>query len=206
MTCRVLSLREKEDHPVLISTSRHMSSGILEVTKEAWANGGLFGTSEVLGGDAYELRIVGLRDGGKQWVPARIAVSDEDKAAGVTVPQSVEAGLLRVKIVSPKTRTVQWRMDFTHIEILPGKAQNLKAAAPSAYEPVVLTWESSAAFHTITRDGQVIAAKHFGTTFTDAGAKPGKSHTYTVAIDGQSALPAITVVMPGYPPGPPFRM
>lgn len=112
MSCRVLSLRAKAGHPVLVSTSRHVSSGILEVKQEKWAADTLSGVSQVIGGDPYELRVVGLRDGGKQWTPAAVSVSKEDAAAGVTISHTVEADTLRVRISSLASRAVSWQVRF----------------------------------------------------------------------------------------------
>lgn len=202
MNCRVLGLRAKESHPLLISTSRHVSSGILEVKQEKWADNTLSGVSAVIGNDPYELRITGLRDGGQQWVPVTSILSKEDVAAGVKISQSLEAGLLRVKIQSPANRDVKWRVEFKTEALLPEKIQNLKVTATSAYDPVLLAWESTAPFHTITRDGEVIARGCFGQSFTDANAGRGKTHAYTVAVDGGSALPAVLVAVPDYPAPP----
>jgi hypothetical protein len=204
MSCRVLSLRAKEDHPVLVSTSRHVSSGILEVEKESWKDDVLSGTSKVIGGDAYELRTVGLRDGGKQWKPMNPDVSAQDKAAGVTISSAVEAGLLRVKIVSPVSRSVDWRVRFDSSKALqPEHLSDLKAEAPAVYQPVKLVWKSNASFHTITRDGQIIATGYFGESYADDGAEPGKKHAYTVAVDGGNAPSTVEVSVPALPPVPP---
>ena len=202
-SCQVVSVREVEAHPVLISTSRHVSSGILEVENETWKGSTLSGTSSVIGKDSYELRICGLRDG-NAWTPAAVSLSADDLAAGVTVSHSLEAGLLRVKIVSPVSRSVKWSVRFDSSALKPEMAQNFKAAASGPYEPVVLTWESEAPFHTLSRDGQVIAQGHYGQSYRDDGASRGASHVYTLAIDGQAALPAITVVVPALPPPPPL--
>ena len=35
-SCRIIAVRSAQDHPVLLSTSRHISQGILEVTGETW--------------------------------------------------------------------------------------------------------------------------------------------------------------------------
>ncbi len=113
MSCRVLALRVKEDHPVLVSTSRHVSSGILEVKREAWEGGTLSGTSALIGGDAYELRVAGLKDG-KGWKFAKAQVSAADTAAGVKIealPQT-EEGWLRLKVTAPVSREVKWEAVF----------------------------------------------------------------------------------------------
>ncbi len=114
MSCRVLALRAKEGRPVLVSTSRHVSQGILEVKEEEWkASGILSGTSSVIGGDAYELRIAGLKDG-KGWEFLGALTSPADDAAGVKIealPQT-EEGWLRLKVTSPTSREVYWAVGF----------------------------------------------------------------------------------------------
>ena len=107
---------------MLISTSRHVSSGILEVKQENWADQTLSGLSEVVANDPYELRIVGLRDGGKQWAPASVEVSEEDRAAGVTIAQQLDDGVLRVKIISPVSRAAAWRIVFDAKALPAGQA------------------------------------------------------------------------------------
>lgn len=112
MSCRVLALRAKEDHPVLVSTSRHVSQGILEVKKETWSGGTLAGESEVVGSDPYELRIAGLNDGGG-WKFAKAQVSAQDAAAGVTIERvKAEDGWVRLVIRSRDGRGVKWSAEF----------------------------------------------------------------------------------------------
>jgi len=111
-SCRVIALRAKEGHPVLVSTSRHVSSGTLEVKQERWNDNTLSGISEVVGNDPYELRIMGLSEDGKQWQVAEARVSEGDKAAGVTVEQKHENGLLRVTITASVGREVKWQVGF----------------------------------------------------------------------------------------------
>ena len=58
--CAVLAVRELLDRPQAISTSRHLTQGLVDLGDEAWdaASSTLSGTSRVVGGDAYELRIL----------------------------------------------------------------------------------------------------------------------------------------------------
>lgn len=119
-SCRVIALRAAEGHPLLLSTSRHVTQGIVDVTGEAWNDGTLSATSQVVANDPYELRIAGLRDGGKQWTAAPVTISDEDKAAGVTVSHKLDADLLRVTIQSPTSRPVKWRITFGSKPLAPG--------------------------------------------------------------------------------------
>ncbi|WP_265594630.1 hypothetical protein [Haloferula sp. BvORR071] len=109
-SCRILALRAVEDHPVLVSTSRHVTQGIVDVTGETWSGSTLSATSRVVAGDAYELRIAGLKNG---WKPGEVRVSAEDQAANVSIaPLPSEDGWLRVKILSKDSREVKWTVGF----------------------------------------------------------------------------------------------
>ncbi len=58
-SCRVIALVNKADHPQLISTSRHVTQGLVDIEKVNWddASKTLSGTSRVVINDPYELRI-----------------------------------------------------------------------------------------------------------------------------------------------------
>ena len=118
-SCRVLAVRAAADHPVLVSTSRHVTQGMVDVSGEQWnpSRKSLSGVSQVVGGDPYELRVAGLQaDGGRGWKLASVALSAKDKSAGATIaPQAAlpgEAGWLRVCIKAPQDRAVQWTLYF----------------------------------------------------------------------------------------------
>jgi hypothetical protein len=112
-SCRVLAVRPVSDHPQLISTSRHVTQGIVDVLEETWDAGSstLRGRSKVVGTDAYELRIVTAGKGTK-WDVDSVEVSPEDKAAGVTVDIKQSGDLARVTIQSATSREVVWRVHF----------------------------------------------------------------------------------------------
>jgi hypothetical protein len=112
-SCAVLSVRQAADHPQLISTSRHIMQGIVDVLEEKWAadTRELAGTSKVVGGDAYELRVL-TRSTKGAWKAAGAEVSQEDRAAGVSVSVAEEADLVRVTLKSPKGRDVRWKVRF----------------------------------------------------------------------------------------------
>jgi len=111
-SCRVLAVRAAEDHPVLLSTSRHVSQGMIDVTREAWKKDTLAGASRVVANDPYELRIAGTRDGGRSWTAKTVDLSPADIAAGVTASLVQEEGLVRVRVASPVGREVAWRVVF----------------------------------------------------------------------------------------------
>ena len=111
-SCRVIAVRADEGHPVVLSSSRHVTQGIVDITGEAWRSEKLSAISKVVGNDPYELRIAGLTDGGKIWKLVSVDISPRDKAAGVTVSSSESSGLVRVTLQCPQSRDVKWSIHF----------------------------------------------------------------------------------------------
>ncbi len=112
-SCRILAVRPRLDRPQLISTSRHITQGIVDVLEEQWdaARAVLSGRSKVVGGDPYELRLV-LPASGKQWSAVSIELSPDDRAAGVRSLFKTEEGLVRATINYPVSRDVAWAVRF----------------------------------------------------------------------------------------------
>lgn len=110
-TCKIIALQKAMTHPVLVSTSRHITQGIMDVTREAWHGTALSGTSDVIGGDTYELRIAGLDDGG-HWALDKAGVDGGNEGVTVSVLPAVEKGWLRVAIHSATSRKVNWSLTF----------------------------------------------------------------------------------------------
>ena len=117
-SCRVIAVRAVAGHPVLVSTSRHVTQGIVDVLSEKWSGstGTLSGTSQLVGGDSYELRVAGLNHHDKLWKLVSTTVSAADKAAGVSIEArpatASEAGWARVVINSKDSRPVNWSLKF----------------------------------------------------------------------------------------------
>jgi hypothetical protein len=112
-SCRVISLVRRADHPQLVGTSRHITQGAVDVIEAAWdaAPRTLAGRSRLVGGDACELRIMaGTADAARR--AAAAAVSDTDRAAGVTATLAQDGPHVRVTLVSPAHREVAWRVTF----------------------------------------------------------------------------------------------
>jgi len=90
----------------------------VDIVDEHWSGSAkmLSGTSRIVGGDPYELRIAGLCDGDKIWKLVSAKVSAADQAAGVTLaPKPVriaEKGWIRVLIKSEQSRSVKWLLKF----------------------------------------------------------------------------------------------
>ena len=201
-------MRAAEGHPLLLSTSRHVSQGMVDVRDERWeaATGTLAGVSRVVGGDPYELRVAGITDGGKLWKLTAAEVSPADQAAGVTVAQAESPGLARVTIRSTASREVNWSLKFTSQPLPPGgmPVTDLQATMEDAGEPVVLSWNGSELLYEISRDGTVIAARHDGLLYADSNAPPGKTCAYAVKPLGGTTAATVTIHTKAFDPNSPL--
>jgi len=106
-SCRILALRPRAGHPQLISTSRHITQGIIDVLEERWdgETKTLSGVSRLVGGDPYELRIALPPSGG--WKATAVAATGAASRMG----GGSERGI-RVILESPVSRQVPWSVRF----------------------------------------------------------------------------------------------
>ena len=113
-SCRVLAIRPSSDHPQLLSTSRHITQGIVDVTDERWdaASATLSARSKLVASDPYELRIM-TPASGKAWNPTGVTVSAEDQVAGVKANIKQDGPRLRVTLASPTVREAKWQVRFS---------------------------------------------------------------------------------------------
>jgi hypothetical protein len=112
-SCRIISIRPLGDKPILVSTSRHVSQGIVEVTEESWNSRikEMRGKSKVVAEDPYELRIYAPFSNAS-WQIGSANVSQADNQAGVTIESKQDGPEIRVTINSPGNRTVSWKITF----------------------------------------------------------------------------------------------
>jgi hypothetical protein len=117
--------------PQLISTSRHVTQGIVDVTGENWdgAKSILSGVSKVVGNDPYELRIV-VPPGAKSWRATAVKVSPADEAAGVKTSFVQEGPKIRATLTSAESREIPWSVQFEPADVeipQPAAVTQLKA-------------------------------------------------------------------------------
>ena len=181
-TCRVLALRAEADHPILVSTSRHITQGIVDVVDEQWNVDELVlaGTSRVVAGDPYELRIVvPVGEGSFRAVEA---VADK-----VTTEMSFEQNgpKLRVRIRCSETGTIRWKVRFRQEAVeLPPLEPVTDVRAEVTYSEVRLRWEGHGAtgFRVERSDGRVSETSE--SHFSDRLIAPGTDYLYRVLAIG----------------------
>jgi len=195
--CRILAVRPVSENPQLLSTSRHITQGMVDVAGEKWDAGSktLSGSARVVANDPDELRIV-VPAGPKSWKAKTITVSPEDASAGVTASLHQDGPKIRAKIISPASRDVHWALSFEPAPIAapnPPAVKNLKAKPE--YSSVELSWEECGddTYRVLRNDG--VTFESSGPEFTDASIEHGKQYTYTVAALGWNGAPASQVAM-----------
>ena len=103
-------MRPVSDAPQLLSTSRHVTQGIVDVSKEEWSHSArtLSGISQVIAGDDYELRIV-LPNA--QWKVKAVRVAN---VQGTAVESALrqEGLLLRVHATPATSGEITWEVEF----------------------------------------------------------------------------------------------
>jgi hypothetical protein len=113
---RILAVRPVSNEPMVVSTNRHVSQGIYDILGESWdaATKTLRGTSRVVAGDPYELRIYAAAGGGGNWTAASSAVSAADASAGVAAMPPVQSGPEVRATFKPGTanRQIDWSVVF----------------------------------------------------------------------------------------------
>jgi hypothetical protein len=109
-SCMILAVRPEADHPQVISTSRHVTQGMVDLLEEKWdvAKKILHGRSRIVAGDPYEIRVA-LGSG-----PARRHAASAHAAPGpVTADLGQKEGLARLMIKAATGGEIEWAIQFT---------------------------------------------------------------------------------------------
>jgi len=213
-SCRVFAIRPVSANPQLISTSRHLTQGMVDVTNEIWNATArtLSATSRVVGNDPYELRLV-VPTGGKSWRITGLTVSPADAATGVKTEFKQDGPRIRATLTSEKNREVKWTATFEPATVnsaAPKPVANL--AAKVDYRQITLSWDDNGAelYRVTDGDGKVFQTP--ATSFVDSQFSRNKTISYrveTIGWDGQvsatatvEATPLKALVSPPAPPLP----
>lgn len=111
-SCRVLALRPRANHPQVLSTSRHVTQGMVDLIEERWdpANRTLTGRSRVIGGDPCELRLT-LPPGAPRWRAVEFKITEPAPASAAS-SFATDGSLIRARINSPESGEVGWVARF----------------------------------------------------------------------------------------------
>jgi len=104
-SCLVLAVNPELTVPTVLSTSRHITQGAVDLIKADWSGDALTGTSKVVANDPYEIRIA---PNGKKLTG--VTLGKDDQAAGVKAELVEKDGLVLVTITTPASRNVQWQV------------------------------------------------------------------------------------------------
>lgn len=208
-SCRVLAIRPVADHPQLLSTSRHVTQGIIDVSNEKWdpAARVLSGVSRLVANDSCELRIV-APVGEHSWKATAVRIA----AGSAKVSFAQDGPRLRATLLSPVSGEVRWEIGFEPCPIAasaPAPATNLQASADR--RGVALHWtDSGADRYRILREPGGLRFESPTSRFADAATEPGSTYSYQVSAlgwDGRASTPAtVQVSTPAQlkrPPAPP---
>ncbi|MCE5185929.1 MAG: alpha-galactosidase [Planctomycetaceae bacterium] len=113
--CKILSVRPVSESPQVLGTSRHITQGIMDIKKENWnaVSKTLEGTSELVGGDPYEIRLAAFKkDGPWKFKAAAVSGVDGQTPAATIRLISQEGPYIRVLIESPQSLSINWKVQF----------------------------------------------------------------------------------------------
>ena len=104
-SCRILSLRKKSDHPQILSSSRHVTQGLIDITNETWdpAKKQLTARVKLIANTPTDLRITGTAG----ILPARTSLP-----SGITSKLDTEAAPLRLTLQSQTTTEIDLAITF----------------------------------------------------------------------------------------------
>jgi len=108
--CEVVSIVEREDHPVFVSTNRHVRQMSFDVLALDWdaKTETLSGTSLVVEDDRYQLRI---------YIPAAFSFV-EATAGHLAISSQVNNQLMTVDFKSNENSEIEWSVKFRRVERL----------------------------------------------------------------------------------------
>ena len=115
LECEMFRVTKAEDHPQVVSTTRHVLQGWMDVADEKWnaAERTLSGIARHIASGTTESVVVAADTAdGKVFPLVKAEVSPEDVAAGVKVSAIETNGTVRVALMVPQARDVKWRVVF----------------------------------------------------------------------------------------------
>lgn len=177
--CRIISVRPVKDHPQVVGTSRHLTQGVTDLSGERWNSETqtLSGTSAVIAGDVYEIRMV-VPEGEHSWRVRNVTAGSAHSAAVTSYVQ--EGSCIRVTISPEVTGTVDWKVTFDRESVKNKAYPFTDIHAEVAYENIVLQLENGPPFQYDLFRNDVWLGQISSDSYTDTDIELGKTYTYRV--------------------------
>ena len=115
LECEMFRVTKAKAHPQVVSTTRHVLQGWMDVADEKWdaEERVLSGTAKHIASCTTESLVIAADTAdGKVFPLVKAAVSPEDAAAGVTVAAVETNGTVRIALTVPQARDIKWRVTF----------------------------------------------------------------------------------------------
>ncbi|MBN2173140.1 MAG: alpha-galactosidase [Bacteroidales bacterium] len=101
--CQVFCIREKESHPQLIATNRHISCGALELENLLWENNCLQGVSQLVANDEY---IIYVNE------PKGFTLQDVECDNAEVISSELKNNVREIHLKSPLKCTAKWKINY----------------------------------------------------------------------------------------------
>jgi alpha-galactosidase len=101
---QVFVIRELQDHPQVVATSRHLTGGGVDLLDVTWRDRVLSGRSAVVAGDAYEIFLT---------EPSGYRLTRMDCAGAAALPVVRQGGYVRSGCRPPTSGAMSWQARFT---------------------------------------------------------------------------------------------
>ncbi|MBI4535556.1 MAG: NPCBM/NEW2 domain-containing protein [Ignavibacteriae bacterium] len=178
-SCRVFTLQPATDHVQLVSTSRHITQGWVDLAELAYneKTNSYNGKSKVIREDPYELRFVFPR--GKNFVIKSAA------AANLPVNITNHQGWATVQFTSPITAEVAWRVSFEKSDFYhyPVRQPKNLSVEPLGLDGALVRWSPQYYLTTgyqVSLDGKLLGFSP-GNAFPLKNIDPTREHVVQVS-------------------------
>ena len=199
--CRIMSVRPVRDYPQVVSTSRHLTQGVTDLSGENWnsENQTLSGTSAVIAGDDYEIRIM-VPAGENSWLVKSASVGIGRLNAVASFVQ--DGSFIRVTISPEVTGPAYWKVSFDRGSVKNKTYPVADIHAEVDYENIILKIENGPPFqYNLFRNNDWLG-QISSDSYTDTDIELGKTYTYRVEPVSRSLnktmISEYTVKMPDF--------
>ena len=175
--CKIISVRPETNYPQVVSTSRHLTQGVVDLTNEKWNAGSqtLSATSQIIAKDEYEVRVV-VPTADNGWLVDNITTSD----SSVKTTFVQEGNTIRAKMNSLKDQKLDWSIHFKT-----GAVRSLEAKIPVVnatidLDQIVVRWTHTSPYqYRISKNGKLLGELS-EESFVDKDLKLGETYKYGV--------------------------